>query len=207
MNKRHLHHTWKLLKKFSYWYFLLACILFGMFAVFSLRSNNLNAIKLRDAALEIDKQNGDVEKALRDLRSYIHSHMNTNLAVDNGVYPPIQLKYRYERLVTQEQERVKQINSADINAEAQQYCEATQPGSFYGAGRLDCIRSYIDSHPKVTVKPNEIPDSSYKFDFTPPFWSADIAGISLVLAILSGVLFVIRFGLERWMVNKLRAHL
>lgn len=207
MNKRHLHHTWKLLKKISYWYLLLLFIIFSTLSVIGLRNNNLTAISLRDKVLEVDKQNGDIETALRELRSFVYNHMNTSLSVENGVYPPIQLKYSYDRLVAQEQERVKQLNNRDINAEAQEYCEKTQPDSFYGAGRLDCIRSYIDSHPKVDTKPNTIPDSLYKFDFSAPFWSPDMAGISLLLSGLFGFLFVLRFGLERWIISRLRSHM
>jgi hypothetical protein len=207
MNKRHLYHTLKLLKRISYWYLLLLFMVFGAVSVVSLRNNNLTAISLRDKVLETDRQNGDTEAALRELRGFVYGHMNTNLAVENGVYPPIQLKHRYDRLVAAEQERVKQLNSTDINAEAQEYCERTQPASFFGAGRLECISSYIDSNPKTETKPNIIPDSLYKFDFASPFWSADLAGISLLLAGLFGFLFVLRFGLERWMISRLRSHL
>ena len=69
MNKRKIHSIWKSLKSVSYWYFLIAFILFGLIAVLSLRQNNLNAIKLRDVLIKTDEQNGDTEKALKDLRA------------------------------------------------------------------------------------------------------------------------------------------
>lgn len=208
MNKRHLHHVWTIARKVSYWYFLVAAIIFGFISINALRSNNLTAIKLREDLLEVDKSNGDIELALRNLRSYVYSHMNTSLASSGGVYPPIQLKYRYDRLVTAEAERVKQANSGvDVNAQAQQYCEQTQPSSFYGAGRLGCIREYIDTHPVKTEQPKAIPDSLYKFDFVSPKWTPDLAGITMVASLFSGLLFIVKLGIDRWMRHKFKSHL
>lgn len=208
MNKRHLHHTWKILRKVHYWYFLLAAVACLATGVYALRQNNLGAVRLREQVLEVDKQNGDIEAALRELRSYIYSHMNTSLASSTSAYPPIQLKYRYERLVKAEQARVDAANKGNtVYNDAQVYCEKTQPQSFYGAGRLGCIQSYIDSHPAgAVVTANQIPDSLYKFDFVSPVWSPDLAGWSLVLGGICLLLFVVRFGLELWFASQFKRH-
>lgn len=205
MNKRKLHHLYRTLRKVSYWYILFACLLWTGIAVASLRNNNLKAIQLRDKVIEVDKQDGDTEAALRELREFTYAHMNTNLASSSSVYPPIQLKYRYERLVKAAEDAAKTTNT--VYADAQKYCETNYPESFYGAGRLPCIQQYIDSHPvKQAAAPN-IPDSLYKFDFVSPTWSPDLAGWSIVLAVLFGFMFVVRFGLERWMRARLSSHL
>ncbi len=195
MNKRRLHHTWVRLKKVSYWYFLAACLLSGFVAVTALRHNNLTALALRNQVLQVDKQNGDTEAALKKLRQYVYAHMNTNLASSTSVYPPIQLKYRYERLVQAEKDRVAAAPT-DIYHDAQKYCEKVSPESFFGRGRLPCVQSYLDSHPLAQAQP--IPDSLYKFDFVSPVWSPDLAGISLVLFVFFLMLFLIRFLLNRW---------
>ncbi len=205
MNKRKLHHVWRGLQKLSYWYLLLAFLLWTGIAAGALRNNNLRAIQLRDNVLEVDKQNGDVEAALRELREFTYAHMNTNLASSSSVYPPIQLKYRYERLV--EAALKKNQGSSTVYADAQAYCEKNFPESFYGAGRLPCIQQYIDSHPVKNAPPPNVPDSLYKFDFVSPTWSPDLAGWSIVLAALCGFMFIVRFVLERWMRAKLRARL
>lgn len=166
--------------------------------MFALRQNNLNALRLRDKVLKVDEQNGDVEAALRELRVYMYSHMNTSLSSPGGVYPPIQLKYRYERLVEAGLAKTSATNT--VYADAQKYCETTEPESFYGAGRLTCIRSYIERQPNQTqIKTPDIPDSLYKFDFASPRWSPDLAGWSIVVAFIFGLLFVVRFCLERWL--------
>lgn len=208
MNKRHLHHTWKFLRKVSYWYFLILAVIAGVIAIFALRQNNLGAVRLRDHVLQVDKDNGDIETALRELRTYTYSHMNSSLASSTAAYPPIQLKYRYERLVAAEQARITEASKGNNTiAEAQAYCERTEPDSFFGRGRLPCVQRYIETHPDgQSVTPTAIPDSLYKFDFAAPVWSPDLAGWSLVLSGLFGLLFVVRVALEFWFANQFKRH-
>lgn len=205
MNKRRLHHTLKIMRRVSYWYFLVAFLVCSVVAVVALRNNNLTALRMRDDVLAVDQADGDVEAALRELREYIYSHMNTSLASSTSVYPPIQLKYRYQRLVDAAKANAPTQNT--VYADAQAYCEKNFPQSYYGAGRLPCIQNYIDTHPVTDAPPPNIPDSLYKFDFASPRWSPDLAGWSLVFATLFGLMFVVRYALERWMRVSLRRHL
>ncbi len=206
MNKRRLHHVWARLRTVSHWHFLALCLVFAVVALFALRQNNLTAIQLRDEVLQVDKDSGDTEAALKKLREYMYSHMNTDLATSTSVYPPIQLKYRYERLVAAEKARVAEANNNTVYNDAQKFCEQTQPQSFYGAGRLPCIQNYIDTHPANVVQEQPIPDALYKFNFASPRWSPDLAGWSIVLSAVFLLLFVVRFGLERWLRATLKNH-
>lgn len=203
MNKRKLHHFLTSVRKVNSWIFFTAFIISAVIAVAALRQNNLNALKLRNEVLQTDKDNGDTEAALRRLREYVYSHMNTNLASGTSVYPPIQLKYRYERLVQAEKDRVA-ASSGNIYNDAQNYCEKNFPQSFYGGGRLPCIQSYLETHPRTEQR--AIPDSLYKYDFASPVWSADLAGISLLISGLFLTLFIVRFALERWLRYSLKQH-
>jgi len=124
--------------------------------------------------------------------------MNTTLDTGKGIYPPIQLKYTYERLVRAEQERVAGPNS-DTYTDAQKYCEKLNPSSFFGRERVPCIEQYIKDHPRG--KARAIPDALYKFDFATPRWSPDLAGWSLVLSIVLLALTLLRFGLGRVLKN------
>lgn len=156
----------------------------------ALRSNNEHMIGLRDAVYAADKDNRDVESSLQHLQAYVTRHMNTDLAGGKtGVYPPIQLKYTYDRLVTAESEQLAQTNAAFYTT-AQKYCEAQNPGGFYGATRIGCITNYLTTHDtQHQIAP--IPDALYKFAFTSPRWSPDLAGWSLVTAAVSGLLFAL----------------
>lgn len=199
MAKKHVHSLWYKVQHFSPWYLLVVALISGVVSVLALRQNNLNMVNLRDKVFAADRANGDVETALRDLRSYIYSHMNTDLNSGNGIKPPIQLKYRYDRLLAKEKSRVKASN-AQTYTDAQNHCEKLYPSSFSGGPRVPCIKNYVSSR---TVKEQAIPDSLYKFDFVSPSWTPDLAGWSLVIAILSFILFILRLGLEKWVKHDL----
>ncbi len=199
MHKRKLHHLLVKIRPISYWYFVAIFVISLGVALVALRQNNIKALELRDKVLEVDKANGDVESALRELREFTYSHMNARLSSDTGIYPPIQLKYRYERLVAEEKKRVEG-SSDDIYNDAQKYCEATQPQGLYGASRLGCIQNYIDRNGGTErPEPRPIPDAMYKFDFVSPLWSPDLAGWALVVALVSLVLLITRLAAGAWL--------
>jgi hypothetical protein len=199
MNKRHLHHFLKLLRHIRAWYLVIAIVITAGVAVTELRSNSIKAVELRDRVLQVDKQNGNTEAALRDLREHVYTHMNSKLSVPGGAYPPVQLKYRYDRLVAAEKKRVTQIN-AKLYTEAQGYCEAMIPTG-RSLSRIDCIQNYITT--KGGAKEKAIPDSLYKFDFVPPVWSPDLAGWSLVLLVVLMMLLVVRTAALLWLKHTL----
>lgn len=193
MDKKELSYFSRRLRFVRTGYLLLFCLLFATIAVFSLRGNYATMVDLREAVFVADRRNGDVEHALQKLRAHVNAHMNTNMSGVEGIYPPIQLKETYERLVRAEQERVNNTN-AKVYTDAQAHCERLYPGSFSGGPRVPCIEQYVKEH-GTSVKP--IPDALYKFDFASPRWSPDVAGWSLVLAVLFLVLAVARLLLGR----------
>lgn len=202
MDKRSLHHLWTKFRAVKPWYFLVIAVIFGVICVAALRHNNEHMAKLRDAVYTADKDNGDVQGALQNLQAYVTAHMNTSLEVPNGVYPPIQLKYTYDRLVQAESDQAAQANSqnSQIYTDAQNYCEAKIPNGFSGSYRISCIDDYVKSHGiSNAVALKSIPDSLYKFDFASPRWSPDLAGWSMVVAGLSGLAFVVLAAVERWL--------
>lgn len=183
INKRHWHHVWRYLRKVHPVYFVALTLVFGTIAVFALRSNNQHMIQLRNAVYEADKSNGDIEGALRDLRVYVYAHMNTGLASGpNAVHPPIQLQYTYQRL---QAERAAKETNKDLYSEAQAYCQQQNSTDFSGRNRVPCIEQYVLSHGAALTP---IPDALYKFDFVAAKWSFDLAGWSILAAILSALL-------------------
>lgn len=192
MDKQQLHHLLTLLRRIKVWYLVTALLAFGVLAVFALRQNNLGMIERREKVYQADQQAGDLEGALQELRSYVYGHMNTDLSSGaNAVYPPIQLKYTYQRLKQAEQERVKQAN-AQIYTAAQAYCEQLYPGSFSGGPRVPCIEKYVAER---GVREKNIPDALYKFDFASPSWSPDLAGFSVLFGLLAALVLTVRLGL------------
>ena len=195
MNKRHLHHLWRRFRVLKPWYLLVLAAVLGVICLFAMRSNYQHMVLLREQLYAADEKNGDVAKSLNDLRNYVYSHMNTNLAKDNtGVYPPIQLKYTYDRLV-QAQGSDAAAQNTRIYTEAQAYCEAQNSTDFSGRNRVPCIENYVSTH---TTTATAIPDGLYKFNFISPTWSPDLAGLSMAAAILSVLGAAFLFVIQRW---------
>ena len=174
---------WSWLNQLNPWYFAAAVIVFGIISLVALRDNNQHMVELRAAVYAADKNGSDVTKPLANLRSYVYGHMNTNLATSDGVYPPIQLKYTYDRLVKAQSDQTAASNS-QIYSEAQAYCEQLNSTDFSGRNRVPCITDYVSSH---SIKQTPINDGLYKFDFISPSWSPDVAGWSIVLTVLSAI--------------------
>jgi hypothetical protein len=193
MNKRIWHHLWIRLRPFKTWYFFVACLIFAVVGITALRDNYTTMRTLRAQVFAADQNNVDVVGALNRLRTYVNSHMNTNLAADSSVYPPIQLTHTYERLQQAEKARVDAATSK-VYPDAQQYCEQLYPGSFSGGPRVPCIEQYVKDHGTTA---HAIPEAVYKFNFASPTWSPDLAGISLALSAIFAALMILRFVLGR----------
>jgi hypothetical protein len=195
MNKRYLHHIWTRLRPIKTGYLLTLFIVSAVVCVVALRGNNLHMLKLRDQVYTADKDNGNVEGALEQLRSYVGAHMNTSLTTDNGsVYPPIQLKYTYQRLVAAANSQNNSANS-QLYTQAEDYCQSLNSDNFSGRSRVPCVENYVSTH---GTSPSTIPSSLYEFDFVSPAWSPDLAGWSLLTTILLFVLTVLRFAAGYW---------
>ena len=193
MNKRKLHHALTLLHKIHYSVLLGLCILCAVTALFALRANNQNMVKLRAEVFAADKSTGNIEGALKKLREYVFAHMNTNLSSGfSAVKPPIQLKYHYDRLTADAKAEYEAANSSMLNT-AEATCVAQYPGSVFSQPRLDCAKAYAAGH---TVTLRTIPEDQYKFDFASPPWTPDLAGLSLLGTAVFLLLFIIRYASE-----------
>jgi hypothetical protein len=166
-------------------------IVSSLVCIFALRHNNQQMIKLRDKVYVADKDNGDVNLALNNLRSYIYGHMNTNLSSGgNNIKPPIQLKYTYQRLYEAQLNQQESSNQKIFN-DAQAACKVNTTG--YDPQRLYCIQNYAVNHGVKGADIN-IPAGLYEFDFVSPSWSPDLAGYSLLASIVLLGAFLLKLG-------------
>ncbi|HET7302125.1 MAG TPA: hypothetical protein VFI74_02225 [Candidatus Saccharimonadales bacterium] len=198
-SKAYWHYVWtRRVRPVKVWYLLVALLVFVVISVLALRHNNQHMSELRQAVYTADQKNQDVVGALQRLQSYVTTHMNADPTNGTSVYPPIQLKYTYERLRQAALQQSNEANTA-LYTEAQKYCEAQNPNGFSGRGRVPCIEQYITDHGGQPAP--VIPDSMYKFNFASPTWSPDLAGWSIVLTMLLAVLVVLRL-LLGWILPK-----
>ena len=185
------------ISKINPFYFLAIALIFGIVSIVSLRHNNQHMVTLRDAVYAADKQDGDVEQALRNLRQYIYGHMNTALASGpNAVRPPIQLKYTYERL-QQQQANILGTGNSQLYQDAQTYCDQQTK---IDSEVIACIQQYATDH-GADLQP--IPAALYKFDFVSTKWSWDLAGWSIILTALA-VLIFIKLTIYDWVYKKIK---
>lgn len=197
MNKRKAHHVWTKIRWIKPWYFLALALISGVVGVFALRANNLHMVELREAVYSADEQGADVQTPLKELQSYVTSHMNTNLSAGNSVYPPIQLEHTYERHKRAQVEAA--ANGNVLYTEAQRHCETQNSADFSGRNRVPCIEEYVEARSAGSIKP--IDPALYQFAFVSPVWSPDLAGWSLVCACLSFVLFLATWAFYKWVRN------
>jgi hypothetical protein len=194
MNKRHWHHIWTYFRRVKPRYFLILTLVLLLISVIALRANNEHMIKLRTAVYSADKNDSNVQSALQQLQAYVTTNMNTNLDAGTGsVYPPIQLKYTYDRLVQAQSDQLAQINT-QLYTKAQIYCQMVDSTDFSGHNRVPCIEKYVSTH---NASLPAIPDALYKFDFVSPTWSPDLAGWSLAATIVAASLFLLSFLISR----------
>lgn len=166
----------------------------------SLRQNNLTMVQLRNDLYAADKNDANVAQALQKLQIYVTSHMNTNLAIPNGPYPPIQLEYTYQRLALAATQAASDTNQT-LYTEAQAYCQKQNPNDFSGRNRVPCIEQYVQDH---GIKVQPIPAALYKFNFLSPAWSPDLAGLSLLAAALFFLTFIVVWLTDRWFKSQIR---
>ena len=192
MNKRKLYGIWHKYRHISLVIIIVGLIIFSATAILSLRQNNLNMLKLRQQVVDIDASGGDVNSALIELRNYVFSHMNTQLRTNDSGEPPIQLVASYNRYIADQQSKLTQSGKSDIYTNAQATCERSSPTL---AERVNCIQLFVAENGGEVAEINYPPKDLYSFDFASPSWSADLAGISLLLAIFFGVLLVVRLAM------------
>jgi hypothetical protein len=196
IDKRYTHHMLTRIRKVKPWYFLAAGVMSGTVCVVALRDNNLHMARLREAVYTADRDGKGVQQALQNLQVYVAAHMNTNVSTGpNAPYPPIQLEYTYDRAVQAAGEAASAAN-AKIYTDAQKHCEATIPDGFSGRYRIACVQAYVNAY---GVALPTIPDALYKFAFFSPRWSPDLAGWSMVVAVLSLLGFVGMLLLQWWL--------
>jgi len=199
MDKRYWHFIWTTyIRPVRVWYLLVLLAICGVTSVAALRNNNITMGRLREAVYTADKNNDHVVESLQKLQLYVNTHMNTSLTAGSSVYPPIQLKYTYDRLQEAAAEQAN-ISNSQIYTDAQKYCEDQNSTDFSGRNRVPCIEKYITDHGgKPAAK---IPDSLYKFNFTSPTWSPDLAGWSLVATVLFAIVAGLRV-VVGWVLKK-----
>lgn len=176
---------------------LLAAVLAILSAVF-LRQNNLNMAQLRDELVAAD-ETGDIEQvqlAAQRLQNYVAHHMHTMTG-------RIALQTLYEQAAEQAMEASKPPEiSTDIYTRATNDCK---PQLAYGyRSWASCVATKVglNSTTTLAVADEVAPDPDlYYVEYAPVRWSADLAGICLLL--LTVDLIILGVGLLAVVIRKI----
>jgi len=191
MNKHKLYNLWHHFRKLSLAGLVVALVASGAISIYALRANNLKMLELKQAVLTADQQDLNIETALNNLRQFVYSHMNTNLRTgSNSDELPIQLVNKFNRDVATARAQLAAKGGSDqIYKDAQNKCEQL---SLAIPARAQCIEDYVTAHGSDIPQLNLPPKEAYTFDFASPIWSPDLAGWSLVITAILGLLLIAR---------------
>ena len=206
------------LKKFSNlrtWQLILILIPLLFIAATFLRLDHIQMVKLRSAVLDADRAEDDakIASSLEELKKFTFSHIVVNVVSENGIEHitfgtgPFYLEHQYIRKATAEIARAeKEASSGQSNpngnvfAKAMAICKplAIQNGwAWNSQGYLSCMTSEIAKYPTSERLENQfaarIPSTElYRHNYSSPIWAPSLAGFTLLLCTLLGLMIFIR---------------
>lgn len=164
-------------------------LLLALLAVIFLRSNNLQMTNLRDKLVEADQSDNIAKVKIQayDLQKYVLNHMNTSTG-----------KVALQTLYDQAVERVvKDSRPPNIDTElysrATVECESRLTSSGYTAW-ADCVSQKVGVNGNFkAVDRLNLPDTDlYYVEYISPRFSLDLAGLTILLAILGAVILLFK---------------
>lgn len=178
------------MRRVRVWQLVVLLVLSVAASAYFLRQNNLGMVELRNAVKQADEQGGDTRTALLNLQKYVLSHMNTSLG--NGVFLQNTYQRAYDKAV---ETAVNYTNpNSQIYTQVEAECRpAYQRGGFYAY--VQCAHQKLETlapgqDPLASLKPPPI--ELYTYNFAPPLWSLDAAGLSLLAALFLSLLLILR---------------
>ena len=167
----------------TFWQLCLTLFILLPLGFFGLRQNNLVMGELKLAVIEADETGENVEQALSKLSQHVFAHMNTSVEVE--------LARTYEREVARIQaEASTDLVNPRLFEQGQVAC-ASRPS----ATRLQCVQDYVvsNSNANVDLLNLDYPEKGiYRFAFSAPRWSTDLAGWSLLGSAISLLLIAFK---------------
>lgn len=185
---RSLRETLKKVREIRTWQLILILFLVLLVAMIFLRENNLGMVKRKDALIAADKTGNitEVDKAAKDLQSYVSVHMNTY----SGRIP-LQSLYNQATTAAIEAAKPPDIDPAQYTR-AQSDCSPTLHASGYRAWAA-CVAGEVGLGADSLTVDVETPDpDAYYVEFASARWSLDGAGLSLLIGLVLAIVIVIK---------------
>ena len=177
------------------WQLVVIVLLLTIVSATFLRLNNLGMIELRTAVIQADEKGdkAEIKQSLIQLQGFISSHMNTKL--NGGIY--LSKSYERDRAAALEAASSASNPQASVYQQASIECRARWQGNVTSF-RNDYVQCVIDrvsalgssadptAHTKLPLVDN------YRYDFSSPVLSFDMAGLFVVLTGVNLLLIAVR---------------
>lgn len=169
------------------WQLLVILLISMLIAATFLRLNNLGMAEKRDAVIAADKA-GDkaaIKQSLIDLQKYVSSHMNTDLG--NGVY--LVTTYERDRDAALATATTGSNPQSAVYQQASVECRARFQGGVesFRNDYVQCVLQRVAAL-SASADPSAglvLPKAdSYRYDFSSPAWTPDLAGLSVFFCVL-----------------------
>jgi len=133
-------------------------------------------VKLRSEVVAADESGGDVGAKLKALNDHIFRHMNTQIV------RPVELVGTYNRQAQAVIEAANKNTGRDIYGEATQNCERR---GIPLTSIAQCAADYALANNPVGATKITLPDKNlYKYSFSSPRWTPDLAGFMVLFTVV-----------------------
>jgi hypothetical protein len=158
-------------------WFLIATLVFAGIGIYGVFNNNSSALNQRNAILASDKAGQDTALARGTLANFVAAHMGSSVS--------FALSDSYNRDLKMAQSAIASTSvSGTVYAHAQAACS----GQSDSITQAKCVTNYVSAHvqPGANPQPVALPSAvAYQYHYAAPGWTPDIAGLSLVLSLVS----------------------
>lgn len=189
-DKRALRQGVRQLQRVKTWQLVVLLLLVTFIAATFLRLNNIGMIERRSAVLAADETGNmeDTKRRLYDLQQYVSSHMNTDMG--RGIY--LESQYNRDRQAAYDAAAAMSSSGQNIYKQITDACRAQFSA---WAPYFQCVQDRLDtSAPADDPSDNLVlpKPESYRHVFVSPAWSADFAGLSVLIAAVIAIMIIAR---------------
>lgn len=197
MNKKQIRTTLKKISMLKTWQLIILLILVLFIAATALRLNNVGMDQRREGVYSADEAGDEdiIHQRLLSLREYSSSHMNAN----TGAFV---LKNQYDRdsqralADAQNKSEESESPNGNIYKKAAEVCDPQFSG--YSQAYMQCFMNELNKYPESGAVSDSVvlPTAElYQYDFASPIWTPDIAGWTVLLAIIISVVIITKITL------------
>lgn len=179
------------------WQLIILLILVLFISATALRLNNVGMDQRREGVYSADEAGDEdiIHQRLLSLREYSSSHMNAN----TGAFV---LKNQYDRdsqralADAQNKSEESESPNGNIYKKAAEVCDPQFSG--YSQAYMQCFMNELNKYPESGAVSDSVvlPTAElYQYDFASPIWTPDIAGWTVLLAIIISVVIITKITL------------